>query len=55
MAIFMDAFFRYVSTLSEDRARRFALLGTKIFGLDPEMPAAEAAAKTVDSMVAFMD
>ena len=51
----MDAFFRYVSTLSEDRARRFALLGTKIFGLDPEMPAAEAAAKTVDSMVAFMD
>ena len=55
LAIFMDAFFRYTSALNEERAKRFALLGSKVFGLDPQMPAAEAAAKTVDSMVAFMD
>ena len=55
LAIFMDSFFRYTSTINEERARRFALLGTKVFGLDPQMPTAEAAAKTVDMMVAFMD
>lgn len=55
LAIFMDSFFRYTSTLNEERARRFALLGTKVFGLDPKMPVAEAAAKTVDALVAFMD
>ena len=55
LAIFMDSFFRYTATINEERARRFALLGTKIFGLDPQMPAAEAAVKTVDMMVAFMD
>ena len=55
LAIFMDAFFRYTSTLNEERAKRFALLGTKIFGLDSRMPAMEAAAKTVDMLVSFMD
>ena len=55
LAIFMDAFFRYTSTLNEERARRFALLGTKVFGVDPTLPAAQAAAETVDRMVAFMD
>ena len=55
LAIFMDSFFRYTSALNEERAKRFALLGSKLFGLDPQMPAAEAAAKTVDCLVAFMD
>jgi alcohol dehydrogenase YqhD (iron-dependent ADH family) len=55
LAIFMDAFFRYTSKLNEERARRFALLGTKIFGLDPALPAAEAAEKTVSLFIEFMD
>ena len=55
LAIFMDAFFRYTSRLNEERARRFALLGSKIFGIDPALPAAEAAEQTVSCMIAFMD
>jgi alcohol dehydrogenase class IV len=55
LAIFMDAFFRYTSKLNEERARRFALLGTKIFGLDPALPVAEAAEKTVSLFIEFMD
>lgn len=56
LAIFIDAFSRYTSTLNEEREKRFALLGTKVFGLSREnMSDKELAAKTIELFVAFMD
>lgn len=56
LAIFMDSYFRYTATLTEEREKRFALLGTKIFNLDKKgMSDAELAKKTVDLIVDFMD
>ncbi len=56
LAIFMDSFFKYTSTLNEERAKRFALLGSKVFGIDrASMSDKEAAAKTVEGFISFMD
>lgn len=56
LAIFMDSYFRYTATLTEERESRFALLGTKVFNLSREnMSDKELANKTVDLFVDFMD
>lgn len=56
LAIFMDAYFRYTCTLNEERMARFALLGSKIFGIDRSIYSdREAAVQCVDRIVAFMD
>ena len=56
LAIFMDSYFRYTSTLNAEREARFALLGEKIFGLSRAGRSdREVAIETVDRVVAFMD
>jgi len=56
LAIFMDSFLRYTATRNAEREARFALLGSKVFGLRrEEMTEREAAQKTVELFVAFMD
>ena len=56
LSICMDAFFRYTCTLNPEREARFALLGQKIFGIDPTgRTTRELAIDTVDHFVAFMD
>ena len=56
LAIFIDSFFKYTSTLNEEREKRFALLGSKVFGIDrASMSDKEAAAKTVEGFINFMD
>lgn len=56
LAIFMDSYFRYTATLTEERQKRFALLGKKVFGLNRENASdEEMASKTVDLFVNFMD
>ena len=56
LAIFMDSYFRYTSTLNEEREARFALLGEKVFGLSRAGKTNRAVAEeTVDCFVRFMD
>ncbi|MBR5538577.1 MAG: iron-containing alcohol dehydrogenase [Clostridia bacterium] len=56
LAIGIDNYFRYTANLNEERAKRFALLGTKVFNLSRDnMTDLELANKTVDLFVAFMD
>ena len=56
LAIFMDSYFRYTATLTEERQKRFALLGSKVFGLSRENTSdKDVASKTVDMFVEFMD
>ena len=52
----MNAYFRYTCNLNEERSARFALLGSKIFGIDRATMGDKAAARaTVDCIIAFMD
>ena len=52
----MNAYFRYTCNLNEERSARFALLGSKIFGIDRVAMGDKAAARaTVDCIIAFMD
>lgn len=56
LAIGMNAYFRYTCNLNEERSARFALLGSKIFGIDRVAMGDKAAAReTVDRIIAFMD
>ena len=56
LAIFMDSYFRYTSTLNAERSARFALLGEKVFGLSRAGRSdVEVAEETVSHFVSFMD
>lgn len=55
LAIFMDAYFRYTCTLTEERAARFALLGQKVFGLAEGEDVRATASETVRCFIDFMD
>ena len=54
LAIFIDSYFRYTSVLNEEREKRFALLGEKVFGISCA-DIREAAEKTVQCFIDFMD
>jgi len=56
LAIFMDAFFRYMCTLNAERTSRFALLGENIFGLSrKDRSDFDVARQTVQCFINFMD
>lgn len=56
LAIFMDSYFRYTCTLNEERERRFALLGEKVFGLDRNgKTTRQIAEMTASCFIQFMD
>ena len=56
LAIFMDSYFKYTSSLNAERAARFATLGEHVFGICRSGRSdADVARETVEKFVEFMD